>query len=81
MSAYDVRLPDVFPHGFEFSVEHIERCLEVLNKPEPPASNGSSYAVTADARDGHRKLWLSRVSAQRLADASLIPWKNSYAPR
>jgi hypothetical protein len=45
----------------------------MLVKAGPGHPNGSSFAVTADAPRGYRRVWLSQASYQTLIDAHVIP--------
>jgi hypothetical protein len=44
----------------------------ILNQPRPGAPNGSSFAVTSDAKKGHRHIHLSRVSYETLTKEGVM---------
>jgi hypothetical protein len=62
MGAYNVTLPQVFQYCAELPSETVSAMVTKLLSRRGDAPNGSSFAVTVDAKQGHQKLWLSRVS-------------------
>lgn len=72
MSTYRSVLPSVFPFVVQVPEDYLSRCVRVLNEATDEVPNGSSYAVTSDAPEGYRYLWLSRVS--RMTLESLPSW-------
>ena len=66
MSVYDYALSDCFPYAVEVKEDVAESWARFLISAEPPATNGSSFAVTSDAKEGYRRFWLSEVSRSRI---------------
>lgn len=64
--SYTTVLRDAFPHCFAVREGILAEVLAELLAPDEHHSNGSSFAVTADIESGHRKLWLSEASFQRV---------------
>lgn len=64
---------DAFKYRIEASVEEIQQIAAILTAQRPGVPNGSSFAVTSDARHGQRHLWLSEVSYQTLIGMNIIP--------
>ncbi len=56
------------PHGIVAPAEVVAEMAAVLVRPSEQCPNGSSFAVGADAPDGHRRLRLSGAAARRLAE-------------
>ena len=54
------------------SPEKALEIAEILIKSRTSAPNGSSFAVTSDARDGFRNVHLSRVSYVTLQEAGFF---------
>jgi len=72
MSSYDFMLPDPFPHMVEMHIEDVEMVVLEFNRAVPPYTNGSSYAITSDAREDWRKVWMSHASFERFKKMNLI---------
>ena len=70
MSMYDAQLPMAFTHVVVIQESQLAPLVAKLLSPDRQHTNGSSFAVTADATTGMRKLWLSHCSAKRLNFAS-----------
>lgn len=60
------KLDALFPVAVELSEGLLAEKLAVLLSPDSRYPNGSSFAVTVDASQGMRHLWLSQASAERL---------------
>lgn len=67
-SVYFQALPPAFKHCLEMSEADIQLAVKVLVPAGGYCSNGSSFAVCADASEGNRFLWLSQASYNRLYD-------------
>jgi hypothetical protein len=68
---YQSVLPDVFPYTIKAPVRLVTDwtayLIEAARDDEPlTVPNGSSFAVTSDAENGTRNLWLSQISLLRL---------------
>lgn len=72
-SSYDHVMPVVFPKMLILSVASAEKVAFILNQASKVCVNGSSFAITADAPSGHRKVWLSKASADRLLPRGYRP--------
>ncbi|HWI68642.1 MAG TPA: hypothetical protein VNS88_09705 [Nitrospiraceae bacterium] len=70
---YSSVLPQVFPYFIDADPDEISALSAMLILPRQSAPNGSSYAVTSDARVGKRRLWLSDVSFQTLIGMRVVP--------
>jgi len=56
--SYLTTLPQAFPWALDVPADEIDKYTSFLNSQDQL----SSYAVTTDAKEGHVRLWLSRVS-------------------
>lgn len=63
-SIYDHHLPLAFPFAFVVPEETAMVCVTLLMRNSSLCPNGSSFAITSDAPQGHRHLWLSKASLQ-----------------
>jgi len=63
-SSYEHYLPNVFPGGVYIVTDVLAKSWASFLLLEHPNSP-SSFAMTADARPGYVKLWLSKVSYER----------------
>jgi hypothetical protein len=59
---YQSILPTVFPYGLEVDEGYCATIVHILTQ------NESSFAVTVDAPQGRRNIWISKTSAQRLVE-------------
>jgi len=71
--AYMAALPEVFPYAIRVPVHSVENIIRMLWVSGPQAPNGSSFAVTSDAPNGYRTIWLSDVSYETLHAAHIVP--------
>lgn len=70
---YSGKLPEVFPFCLELPKGLVRRCVEeLLLIPRSYAANGTSFAVTSDAKSSWAKLWLSLASIQYLATQKFL---------
>jgi hypothetical protein len=60
-------LPDVFPYSVVVPEDNVSRLILPLIHTAGNAPNGSSFAVTSDAPEGKRRIWLSDISFRRVA--------------
>ena len=68
VAPYITTLGDSFPYAMEVPVDTVKILVDKLLQPSGRAPNGSSFAVTSDAKQGHRRIWLSEVSMAIVAD-------------
>jgi len=67
MATYLAVLPEVFPHSVLVLSDHrLHELINFLLSDDEVCPNGSSFAITANAQLGHRHLWLSQASMERL---------------
>jgi hypothetical protein len=73
-SVYERQLPSMFPYmleGEHVVIFSLVNRLMTYEQNDPPTQNGSSFAVTADGRQGYWRLWLSEASETAIrADVS-----------
>jgi len=72
MSTYDEVLPAAFPYCLESSEEKVEQAISYLLPARGYIANGSSFAVTSDAGESRRKLWLSEISYMTLKNLGVL---------
>lgn len=72
MPTYRSALPALFPEAIEVPVAVLPTWLALLLSMTTAYPNGSSFAVTSDAIDGYRTVWLSADSHERLQMAGLL---------
>jgi hypothetical protein len=60
-------LPDAFPYSIIVPEDNVSKLILPLIHPAGNAPNGSSFAVTSDAPEGKRRVWLSDSSFRRVA--------------
>lgn len=65
--AYKDMLPQAFPYVVELPTGHVDSELLELFEPREQFNNGSSFAITRDAKPGYVHLWMS--------ESSYITWK------
>jgi hypothetical protein len=61
-------LSAAFSYRVEVSLDQVPGITAMLSMPRTDAPNGSSFAVTSDAKQGFRHIWLSEVSMHSLLD-------------
>jgi hypothetical protein len=62
MATYATTLPQVFPYRLRCRLDNLASIVIMLSMPRTNAPCGSSFAVTSDAPDGYRFVWLSEAS-------------------
>ena len=65
---YHQILPEVFPYCITVDDEHVNPIIFALSAKTQKFPNGSSFAVTSDAKSGKRRIWLSAISHRRLSE-------------
>lgn len=73
MRPYVSTLPESFPYCIRVPDDLILEIFTALAYPRQAAHNGSSFAITADAPQGHKNVWLSIVSYNTLRNNHIIP--------
>lgn len=68
---YQETLPRLFPFCIEVHKDKVTGIVAFLMTDDPTVSNGSSFALTSDATQNFRRLWLSAVSAKRLYQSDM----------
>jgi hypothetical protein len=68
MATYRSTLPQVFPFQISVTLDNLPGVVTMLSTPRTGAPNGSSFAVTSDARQGFRHVWLSEASMTALSE-------------
>jgi hypothetical protein len=62
MATYDGTLPAVFPYRILVPIDMVPVIISLLSTPYSKMPNGSSFAVTSDAKQNFRYIWLSEAS-------------------
>ena len=66
-----------FDNAFKYVItvpwSDVHKYTGALDYPRNGAPNGSSYAVTVDATDGNRNIYLTEISFQTLLNHKHIP--------
>jgi len=60
--SYKSVLPQIFPYLVELPSSHVNSDLLELFGPREEINNGSSFAITTDAKPGYVNLWMSESS-------------------
>lgn len=68
MMSYKAVLPQVFPYVIMVPARRLQLITNVLLATDLNCLNGSSFAVTCDARQDWLWLWVSKVSYERLVN-------------
>ncbi len=69
---YPSVLPKVFPYVISGPEKDVLEIIAGLIHPREGMPNGSSFAVTSDAKRGCRRIWLSKVSYDTLVERGVI---------